>query len=91
MAIIPLEEQIHQKLEAVEADYFSKLEIAIQVKRDLRTLDRWLAAGIGPPATLISGRRYYHKKQFLKWLTDRERKPELARPVRRAAAKGAGR
>ena len=78
-----LEEQITQKLKNLESNYFSKVEAAAQIKKDTRTLDRWFKADQGPPATLIAGRRYYNKKQFLQWLIDREQTP-----VRRAA-KGA--
>jgi hypothetical protein len=78
-----IEEKIQDKLRAVETDYLSKVEAAAHIKRDTRTLDRWFALGQGPPVTLISGRRYYDKKKFLRWLIEREQKP-----VRRAAAKG---
>jgi hypothetical protein len=69
---VAIEEQIQRKLRAVEADNFSKIEAAVHIKKDTRTLDRWFALGTGPPVTLISGRRYYNKKKFLKWLVDRE-------------------
>jgi hypothetical protein len=66
-----VEEQITEELNA----YFSKVEAAFKLRKDPRTLDRWFALGIGPPVTLISGRRYYNKKAFLRWLVERNKKP----------------
>jgi hypothetical protein len=77
-----IEQEIQNKLKALEADYFSELEIAVQQRKNPRTIARWFELGIGPPATVIQGRRYYHKRKYLQWLVDREK------PARKAAKGG---
>jgi hypothetical protein len=72
---VAIEKTIQEKLRSVEKNYFSRIEVAAHIKRDTRTLDRWFALGVGPPVTLIAGRRYYNKQEFLRWLIGREQAP----------------
>jgi len=66
---------ITQKVKAVESGgYFSKIEAAFRARCDVRTLDRWFVSGVGPPVTLIAGRRFYDKKQFRRWERVRQAK-----------------
>jgi hypothetical protein len=81
-----IDEEIQHKLESIESDFFPDLEVALKLKISPRTLDRWYRTGKGPPATLISNRRYYNKKTFLQWLNDREQRPATQPSVQRQRA-----
>ncbi len=70
---------VEDKIVETLNQYLSKVEVAADIRKDPRTLDRWFDLGIGPPVTLISGRRYYNKEKLSRW----KRAQKL---VRRAAA-----
>ena len=44
------------------------------------TLDRWKRNGIGPPQTVLPGRRVvFSKISFVEWMREREQKPKRVR------------
>ena len=65
----------------VLSEYLSRDELALQLDRTPRTLERWESLRIGPPITRIGKTPYYKKESVLAWLESRERKP-----TRRGAA-----
>ena len=62
------------------SDYLSRPELAVDVDRSIRTLERWESKRIGPPVTRIGKTPYYRKDAVRDWLLNQER-----RTVRRRA------
>ena len=54
------------------ADYLSHAELAKQLKKSERTLDRWHALRMGPPRTLIGRDIYYRRDAVKRWLESQE-------------------
>ena len=71
----------------VEELYFTKGQLATALGRTVRTIDRLLLQGDGPPATRLGRTVLFRKDAVVEWLRSRE-KP--ARAVRRAAAPRGG-
>ena len=57
--------------------YLTKKELAAELHKTVRTLDRMTLAGNGPPPTRIGRTTLYRRDAVLDWLKSRE-----ARPVR---------
>lgn len=68
------------------ADYVKRAELAAQLRKDPRTLERWERQRVGPPVTRIGREPYYFIPSVRDWLRSREtgmvREPN---PVRRRA------
>jgi hypothetical protein len=58
--------------EPILSDFFSKEELAKELKRNPRTLDRWQAIGMGPPRTHIGRKVLYRRASVQKWLAAQE-------------------
>jgi hypothetical protein len=54
-------------------DYQTKNELAAEINKTQRTLDRWEALGIGPPRTIIGRTVLYRRTSTQKWLAAQER------------------
>jgi Helix-turn-helix domain len=67
----------------VLADYFTEGELAKQLRKDVRTLQRWRVQRKGPPPTLIGRDIYYRKSAVRDWLLSCETK--MPRESKRAA------
>jgi hypothetical protein len=59
--------------EPILKSFFSKEELAAELRRDPRTLDRWDALGMGPPRTHVGRRVLYRRASVQKWLHAQER------------------
>ena len=59
--------------EPVLSGFLTKEELADELGRNMRTLDRWEVLGIGPPRTLVGRQILYRRSSLLKWLASRER------------------
>lgn len=68
--------------ETILSEYLTKAELAAQLKRSIRTVDRWALTGDGPPYVRIGKRTLYRKQSVIDWLRSREQSP---RPPRREA------
>ena len=74
--------------------YLPEEEVARQLDRKVRTLQRWRKNRTGPPVTYIGPDPYYRVEAFRAWLLARERpmvraksgKREARRQVRKASA-----
>jgi hypothetical protein len=55
-------------------DYLLKVELAAQLKRSTRTLDRWDELRQGPPRTLLGREIYYRRDSVEAWLRSREQR-----------------
>ena len=58
--------------ENVLADYMSRNELAEEIHRNPRTLDRWASLGIGPPRTILGRRTLYRRQAVAEWLRAQE-------------------
>jgi hypothetical protein len=54
-------------------EFFSKEELAEELGRNPRTLDRWDALGMGPPRTHVGRKVLYRRASVQKWLCGQER------------------
>jgi hypothetical protein len=53
-------------------DFLTKQELAAELGRNMRTLDRWEALGIGPPRTLVGRKILYRRMSVQRWLAAQE-------------------
>jgi hypothetical protein len=60
------------KPEAILTDFLTKQELANELGRNPRTLDRWDTLGIGPPRTKIGRKILYRRSSVQKWLAVQE-------------------
>ena len=61
--------------ESVLAEYMSRDELAEQLNRCPRTLDRWESLKIGPPRTILGRRVLYRRAAVAAWLLAQEEAP----------------
>lgn len=61
---------------AVLSDYLTREELATQLGRCVRTLERWESLRIGPPITRIGKTPMYKVESVRAWLQSQERKPK---------------
>jgi|SRR5271166_3793515 len=57
---------------AVLSEYLTKAELAAQLHKTVRTIDRMNLAGDGPPPTRIGRTTLYRRAAVLDWLRSRE-------------------
>jgi hypothetical protein len=62
-------------VEPILSEYLTREELASELRRNPRTLDRWEALGMGPPRTLVGRQVFYRRSSLLKWLAAQERRP----------------
>jgi hypothetical protein len=55
--------------ERLLSDFLTKEELAAELQRNVRTLDRWEALGIGPPRTCVGRTVLYRRPSVQKWLS----------------------
>jgi hypothetical protein len=60
----------------VLSEFVTREELADDLGKHPRTLDRWNALGIGPPRTKIGRNVLYRRSSIQKWLIAREEQPE---------------
>ena len=58
--------------EPVLSGFLTKEELAAELQRNPRTLDRWEALGMGPPRTLVGRQVLYRRASVQKWLAAQE-------------------
>ena len=61
--------------EPILSEFLTKEELAVELRRNPRTLDRWNVLGMGPPRTLVGRQVLYRRSSLLKWLAAQERRP----------------
>jgi predicted DNA-binding transcriptional regulator AlpA len=57
---------------SVLSDYLTKHQLAAQLGRSIRTIDRMALNGEGPPPTKIGSTTLYRREAVLEWLRSRE-------------------
>jgi hypothetical protein len=58
--------------EPILAEFLTKEELAAELRRNPRTLDRWDVLGMGPPRTRVGRRILYRRASVQKWLLAQE-------------------
>jgi len=58
--------------EPILSEFLTKEELAEQLQRNPRTLDRWAVLGMGPPRTHVGRKVLYRRASVQKWLVAQE-------------------
>jgi hypothetical protein len=58
--------------EPLLSKFLTKEELAAELRRNVRTLDRWDALDLGPPRTCIGRTVLYRRASVQKWLAAQE-------------------
>ena len=58
--------------EAILSEFLTTEELAAELRRNPRTLDRWDALGMGPPRTHVGRKVLYRRTSVQKWLAAQE-------------------
>jgi hypothetical protein len=58
--------------EPILAEFLTRGELAAELRRSPRTLDRWDVLGIGPPRTLVGRQVLYRRSSVQRWLAVQE-------------------
>ncbi len=58
--------------EPLLSEFLTKEKLAAELRRNVRTLDRWDALGIGPPRTCVGRTVLYRRASVEKWLVAQE-------------------
>jgi len=59
-------------LEPILSEFLTKEELAAELRRNVRTLDRWDVLGIGPPRTRVGRQVLYRRASVERWLAAQE-------------------
>ena len=60
------------ELVPILAEFMTIEDLAVELGRNKRTLDRWDALGIGPPRTRVGRTVLYRRSSVQKWLVAQE-------------------
>ena len=60
--------------EPILAEYLTREQLASELRRNPRTLDRWEVLGMGPPRTLVGRQVLYRRSSLLRWLAAQEQR-----------------
>jgi hypothetical protein len=58
--------------EPILSEFLTKEELAEELGRNPRTLDRWEVLGMGPPRTHVGRKVLYRRSSVQKWLAAQE-------------------
>jgi len=61
--------------EHILSDFLTREQLAAELRRNPRTLDRWEVLGMGPPRTFVGRKILYRRSSLLRWLAAQERRP----------------
>ena len=64
--------------EPILAEYLTREQLASELRRNPRTLDRWEVLGMGPPRTHIGRKVLYCRASVQRWLAAQECHAEAA-------------
>ena len=60
------------KFEPILSEFLTKEELAAELRRNPRTLDRWDVLGVGPPRTRVGRQVLYRRASVQRWLAAQE-------------------
>ncbi len=72
---------------SILSEYLTKAELAAQLRRSIRSVDRWALTGDGPPYVRIGRRSLYRRAAVVEWLRGLEMTPGRVARKRRGGAK----
>ena len=75
------------KENSILSEYLTKAELAAQLRRSIRSVDRWTLTGDGPPCVRIGRRSLYRRAAVVEWLRGLEIKPGRIGRKQRGGAK----
>jgi hypothetical protein len=58
--------------EPILSEFLTREELAAELRRNKRTLDRWAVLGMGPPRTYVGRKILYRRASVQKWLVGQE-------------------
>ena len=58
--------------ESILSEFLTREELAVELRRNKRTLDRWAVLGMGPPRTYVGRQILYRRASVEKWLSAQE-------------------
>ena len=58
--------------EPILSEFLTKKDLAAELRRNARTLDRWDALGVGPPRTHVGRQVFYRRASVARWLAAQE-------------------
>ena len=64
--------------EPILSEFLPKEELAAELRRNPRTLDRWDALGVGPPRTRVGRQVLYRRASVERWLAAQEERRGVA-------------
>ena len=65
------------------SDYLTLPELAAELNKSPRTIDRWLRERTGPPSIKVGCTTLFPREGVIRWLQDKEaQRADAARPVR---------
>ena len=64
--------------EPILSEFLTKEELAVELRRNPRTLDRWDVLGMGPPRTHVGRQVLYRRASVQKWLVAQERQGSVS-------------
>jgi hypothetical protein len=64
--------------EPILSQFLSKKQLATELRRNPRTLDRWHVLGLGPPRTHVGRMVLYRRETVQKWLAAREQRENVS-------------
>ena len=70
---------------SILSEYLTKAELAAQLHRSIRSVDRWALTGDGPPCVRIGRRSLYRRASVVEWLKSLEVTPGRPRRKQREA------
>ena len=56
------------------SEFLTKEELAAELRRNPRTLDRWDVLGVGPPRTHVGRQVLYRRASVERWLAAQEQR-----------------
>jgi hypothetical protein len=59
-------------------EFLTKEELAVELRRNPRTLDRWDVLGVGPPRTRVGRQVLYRRASVERWLAAQEQRRGVA-------------
>ena len=62
------------KSEPILSEFLTKEELAAELRRNPRTLDRWHVLGVGPPRTRVGRQVLYRRASVERWLAAQEQR-----------------
>ena len=65
------------ELVPILAEFMTIEDLAAELGRNKRTLDRWDVLGMGPPRTFVGRKILYRRTSVQKWLAAQERPPTV--------------